>query len=144
MKHIITFVVLAALVGLVSHADSKSINSLQMNDYVRFNGVHGFLRYAGLHSGIEVYALSEDFGSAVPSQDFRLYIKQGDAYRNIISLPMLLRKGYRCVVQKDRMSVYVTQTLAEARRSVHEESPLIVIDLKKIIEANSDVELLKN
>jgi hypothetical protein len=88
--------------------------SLQVGSYVHLSGDErnpgGFLRYTGEHGGVRFCALSADIGSAIPSQDLRLYAEVTGRYQLVLSLPMLNLHGYRCTVEADTLNVYLTRT----------------------------------
>jgi len=101
---------------LLSSADTTNVpQDLKVGRYVRLSGEgqQGFLRYMGQHQGVLFCALSSDYGSAIPSQDFRIYAQLKGVYRLVQSLPMLDHKGYRCVSDADTLRVYQTQTYKE-------------------------------
>lgn len=69
----------------------------------------GFVQYKGEHHGVTFCVLSADIGSAIPSEDFRLYVGTGHSYRLLLSLPMMNGKGFRCACDEDILKVYLTR-----------------------------------
>jgi hypothetical protein len=111
------------------------MGDLRIGAYVKFPDAEGFLKYTGQHLGLTFYALSDDIGSAVPSEDFRLYARNGDSYRLLLSLPRLQRKGYRCVGEGDTLRVYVTGMYDPATQ---DGDPVLVVDLSRLAKAYAE------
>jgi len=114
---------------------------LKINTFVELPGgvkaASGFLKYTGAHNGITVCALSMDIGSAVPSEDFRLYAKIGDNYRLMLAVPMLLRKGFRCTCEADTLTVYLTREY-EKDNATETNNPVLFINLRRLIEGYAE------
>jgi len=110
--------------------EELKLDDAKVGDPVRIGHAAGFLKYRGVHSGVTVYALSLDIGSAMPSEDFRLYAKDERSSGAIFSLGMRSREGYRCVVEGDTLRLFVTKGLSREEVS---KVPIAVIDLKQLI-----------
>jgi hypothetical protein len=54
----------------------------------------------------------------------------------VLSLPMLILKGYRCIARGDTLDVYVTRKYEE-NRSTEDGNPVVVIDLQQIVKAHA-------
>jgi hypothetical protein len=93
----------------------------------------GFLQYVGQHRGREVVALSADIGSAIPTEDLRLYVRDGDRYRLLIEIPMLHHHGFRCTASGDILRIYLTRSYGSA--SKEEEKSCITLDLDALVLA---------
>ncbi len=137
MKAIVTIILLAAATFSALAGETNSRPVLRVGEYVKLPGAEGFLKYSGEHSGVMVCGLSSDIGSAVPSEDFRLYAKHRNTYRLVLSLPMLTRKGYSCIVRGDSLNVYVTSSY-QHNPSTRDGNPVVVIDLQQIVEAHAE------
>jgi hypothetical protein len=114
----------------------------RIGDYVELPGAQGFLQYSGEHSGVKVYALSADIGSAVPSGDLRLYTRQGNDFRLVFSLPMLSRKGYHCIRKGDTLCVHVVSKYGESPDT--NSTPLLVIDLPQLVKTYAEPSASRN
>ena len=102
----------------------------------------GFVKYSGDFGGYEVIALSLDIGSAVPSEDLRIYLKKGNEYHKVISLPLLSGKGYICLRDKDRLKIF-TITRFEQKQPQKGEKPVLVVDLKELIKKADGITKIK-
>lgn len=136
MKPIIVAFLLATSMFATFAGEMEEQLTLWIGDYVELPGAQGFLQYRGEHSGVEVYALSADIGSAVPSGDLRLYTRQGNDFRPVFSLPMLSRKGYHCVRKGDTLCVHVVSKYGETPAT--NSTPLVIIDLKQIVKTYAE------
>jgi hypothetical protein len=110
--------------------EELKLDEAKLGDYMRLGQAAGFLKYRGVHSGVTVYALSLDIGSAMPSEDFRLYVKDELSSGAIFSLGMRSREGYRCVVDGDTLRLFVTKGLSREDVS---KVPIALVDLKQLI-----------
>lgn len=110
--------------------EEPKLDGAKVGDHVILSNAVGFLKYIGIHSGVAIYALSNDIGSAMPSEDFRLYAKDERSSGSIFSLGMRNREGYRCVVEGDTLRLFVTNGLSREEVS---KVPIAVIDLKQLI-----------
>jgi hypothetical protein len=137
MKTIVTIMLLAALTFSVLAGETNSRPELQVGEDVKLPGAEGFLKCSGEHSGVMVVGLSHDIGSAVPSGDFRLYVKHQDTYRLVLSLPMLKHKGYRCIARENDLNVYLTRSY-EDYRNTQDGSPVVIINLQQIVKAHAE------
>ena len=126
----------AANKALQTVGATNSWTVLPMGAYVKLPGAQGFQQYTGEYAGVRLCALSSDIGSAVPSQDFRLYSCSTNACHLLRSLPMLTGQGYRCTLQGDTLSVYVVSKYDEI--PTNNSTPVMVIDLPKAAEAAAE------
>ncbi len=128
-KKLLPFLLLLLSIFSVAGEESK-LDDAKLGDHVTIGHAAGFLKYRGIHSGVMVYALSLDIGSAMPSEDFRLYAKDERYSGAIFSLGMRSREGYRCVVEGDTLRIFVTKGLS---REAVSKVPIAIIDLKQLI-----------
>lgn len=137
MKIFIAIIIFIASMMPVFSASTDKPSDLKIGTFVELptgdKPATGFLKYVGQHKGVTFCALSADIGSAVPSEDFRLYTKTGDKYRLILSLPMLDRKGYKCVSEADILKVYLTRKY-EDNKALETKNIVLSINLEKFIE----------
>lgn len=117
--------------------EEPKLGDAKIGDYIRSGNAAGFLKYRGVHSGVTIYALSADVGSAMPSEDFRLYAKDERSSGPLFSLGLRSREGYRCVVDGDTLRLFVTQGLSREEVS---KVPIVVIDLKQLISDHAKQE----
>ena len=102
----------------------------------------GFVKYLGEHDGVTFCAVSTDIGSAVPSQDFRLFAGVGSSYRLVLSLPMTQCRGYRCTCVGDQLKVFVTTTLDENNDpnwQPNDRDAVLSINLVKLLQAYPEI-----
>ena len=93
----------------------------------------GFIKYIGDFGGYEVIALSSDKGSALPSEDLRIYLKKGDEYHKAVSLPLLKGKGYICVRHKDSLQIFTTTSYGQ-KQPQKGAKPVSSVNLKQLIK----------
>ena len=124
------FLILVMLLSIFRVAGEEiKPDDAKIGDPVRIGHAAGFLKYRGVHSGVTVYALSLDIGSSMPSEDFRLYVKNGSSAA-IFSLGGGSYKGFRCEVEGDILRIFVTKGVD--RKDIS-KLPIAVIDLKQLI-----------
>jgi len=133
MKAIVLVILFAASMFPTFAGETNSFSALRVGDYVKLAGTQGFLKYNGEHSGVRVCALSTDIGSAVPSEDFRLYVCDTNNCHLVQSLPLLRYKGYRCVAYGDTLSVYEVSKYTEIPNT--NSTPVAVFDLSQLAKA---------
>ena len=133
MNILITVLVVAASTHFAFSEESKIQSTVKVGDYVQLPDAAGFVQYRGEHSGVPIYALSLDIGSAVPSGDFRLYARRDNDFKLIFSLPMLSHKGYRCINMGDTLSVHVITGYEE--KPSPSAAPVVVINLSQLVAA---------
>ncbi len=116
---------------------------MRLNSYVELpdQSASGFLKFTGQCQSTTFYALSKDIGSAVPSEDLRLYAQTGDNFRLIFSLPMTHRKGFRCQRDSDTLTVYVIDNYKDLVKTGTGRH-LLSIDLAALLETVSPSERL--
>lgn len=131
MRILIPFLVLSAA-PIAAHAEDVQ-PALQSGVHYDLPGASGWLRYWGDHAGVRVCAFSMDTGSASPSQDLRLYALRNGRYEPILSLPMLIHKGYHCSVQGDTLRVHVVTRYNEIPEAGH--APVLVVNLDQLLAA---------
>lgn len=125
------FLILVMLLSIFRVAGEEiKLDDAKIGDPVRIGHAAGFLKYRGVHSGVTVYALSLDIGSSMPSEDFRLYVKNEGSSAAIFSLERRDMEGYRCEVEGDILRIFVTKGLDREDIS---KLPIAVIDLKQLI-----------
>lgn len=121
-------------------AEKAWAESLQVGSYVHLSGDErnpgGFLRYTGEHGGVRFCALSADIGSAIPSQDLRLYAEVSGGFLPVLSLPMLNGQGYRCTAEADRLNVYLTRAWDETMPPKAEDL-ILTINLRQLVLAHT-------
>ena len=111
--------------------EELKLDDAKIGDHVRLSDAKsGFLKYRGVHSGVTIYALSANVGSATPSEDFRLYAKDERSSGPLFSLGFRSREGYRCFVEGDTLRLFVTKGLSREEVS---QVPIAVIALKQLI-----------
>jgi hypothetical protein len=130
MKKMLLPILLVLLSIFPVAGEELKLEEAKVGDHVRVGQSAGFLKYRGAHSGVTVYALSLDIGSAMPSEDFRLYVKDERSSGAVFSLGMRSREGYRCVVDGDTLRVFVTKGLSREDVS---QAPIAVVHLKQLI-----------
>ncbi len=128
-KILLPFLLLFLSIYPVAGEESKP-DDAKIGDPVTIDHASGFLKYRGIHSGVTVYALSLDIGSAMPSENFNLYAKSKHSSGPIFSLGAGSMKGFRCEVEGDIMRIFVTKGLD--RKDIS-KLPIAVIDLKQLI-----------
>jgi len=115
--------------------------ALKVGQYISLpsdqQGAGGFLQYTGQHAGITFCALSLDIGSAMPSEDLRLYAQVDGKYSLVLSLPMLTRKGYRCTREADTLNVYLTRTYKEDKAEQNRDL-LLTLNLPQLVKAHTE------
>lgn len=105
-------------------------DNAKIGNPVTMGNVTGFLKYRGVHSGVTVYAISQDMGSSAPSEDFRLYARNENSLEAVFSLGRGRMEGYRCMVEGDTMRIFVTKGLDREDIS---KVPIAVIDLNQLV-----------
>jgi len=91
----------------------------------------GFLQYIGHHGAHEIIVLSHDTGSAVPTEDLRIYMREGTEYRLLMQIPMLLYHGFRCSASGNMLSIVLVKTYSKT----DDGKKCITIDLDSLVNA---------
>ena len=125
--------ILGCLAGTAFSGHPQS-NEIKVGNYISLedSGIQGFVQYIDQMEGYELIALSTDIGSAVPSNDHRLYVKLNDRYKKVLSIPLLSRKGFLCIKQNDTLQVFVI-TSYNTKQPPEDATPVLEINLKQLL-----------
>lgn len=89
----------------------------------------GFLKYEGKHFNEKLIILSHDIGSAIPTQELRIY-KSSDniKYTEIFNIPFQKHRGFLCKTKNDKLEIYILDNF-----KVDDPKLFITIDLKLLL-----------
>jgi len=93
----------------------------------------GFLLYNGMHHDRRVIVLASDIGSAVPSQDMRIYVQTGDFYRLVLSIPTAEHRGFHCMAAGDMLKVSWTKSYKKTGSSSEAPQFFMTIDIGELL-----------
>jgi hypothetical protein len=112
---------------------------MRLNSHIELpdKSASGFLKFTGQCRTNTFYALSVNVGSAIPSEDFRLYLQTGGGYRLVFSVPLIPRRGFRCERESDTLSVYVVESFKDLDQPGTGQL-LLALNLAAFLDAVSD------
>ena len=89
----------------------------------------GFKKYEGKYQSSKVLILSNDIGSAFPTQDLSVFISnEKNEFELVLSIPFQKQKSFECNRVKDKINVFTTEAKSKQKEL------LIELNLPTIIK----------